>query len=151
MDQAEITILEVIVEHPLRHVSANETWLPLTGSQLIGRTGFLHAEDTNESFLNLVSFAQAFGPGVFVESALVIGVRAFQDFRLMLSILDKFIRPKGSMMFDKFRPRKPQVVVDKPLKLLSIADGKMPLEDHTIKTGERVTKKTGMLGEKRRY
>ena len=66
-------------------------------------------------------------------------------------MLDKFLRPKGSMMFDKFRPRKPQVIVDKPLKLLGVADGKMTFEDHPIKTGESVTKETGMLDEKRRY
>ena len=101
VDQAELRIEEVIVEHALLPGSADELGPFGAGHECEGRAGFLGAEDADESLGDALVADEVLGPLVLAELAGAIDVGAAGLLRPALGVLDQAVGVLGRDSLDE--------------------------------------------------
>ena len=99
VDQAELGIEEVVVEHPLLSGSTDELGPFGAGHECEGGTGFLGAEDADESLGDALVADEVLGPLVLAELAGAILVGAAGLLRPVLGMLDQAVGVLGRQGF----------------------------------------------------
>ena len=74
--QSQIAIQEVVIEDTLGNLLGYEARPTFGMPELEGPTGFLNAQDTDQTYLQGMRFDLLFGPGVFVDLTLTVLVQA---------------------------------------------------------------------------
>ena len=150
VDQAELGIEEVVVEHPLLSVSTDELGPLGAGHECEGRTGFQSAEDADESLGDALVADEVVGPLVLAELAGAIDVGAAGLPSPFLGMLDQTVGVLGGQGFHEVGAANFQNAIDEVFEFAGSRQGEMALEDDAVKTGEHGDDQAGKLGDEAR-
>ena len=132
VDQAELRIEEVVIEDPLLPGSADELRPFGAGHECEGRTGFLGAEDADESLGDALVADEVVGPLVLAELAGAIHVGAAGLLRPALGMLDQAVGVLGRHGFHEVATANFQNAIDEVFEFAGSRQGQMALEDDPV-------------------
>ena len=133
VDQAELGIEEVVVEDPLLPGSADELGPLGARHECEGRTGFLSAEDADESLGDALVADEVVGPLVLAELAGAIHVGAAGLPRPALGMRDQAVGVLGRHGLHEVAAANLQNAIDEVLEFAGSRQGEMALEDDAVK------------------
>ena len=150
VDQAELTVEEVVVEDPLLAGPADELRPFRPGHECERRTGFQGTEDAHESLGDALVSDEVVGPLVLAELAGAIRVGAAGLLRPVLGMRDQAIGVLGCQGLHEVATADLQDAVDEVLEFAGGGQGQMALEDDAVEAGEHGDDEAGKLGDEAR-
>ena len=151
MDEAELRIEEVVVEHALSAGLRDESRPTVARHEYERIAGFQGAEDANESGFDALFADQLFGPMVLLERTVAIEIGVASLGGDGASVFDEAVAVLRSNDFDEVAASHLEDVIDETLQFPRGRHGQMPLEDHPVKTMQGADDEAGKLGQKPPY
>jgi hypothetical protein len=148
VDQAELGIEEVVIEHPLLPGSADELGPLGAGHKSEGRASFLSAEDADESLGDALVADEVLGPLVLAELAGAIFVGATGIPSPALGMLDQAVGVLGRPGFHEVCAANFQDAIDEVFEFAGSRQGEMALEDDPVEAMEGADDEAGELDQK---
>src|ERR1700733_3645358 len=148
--EPQLFIDKVVIQDALRHFRGYEVGPTVAICQLESRTNFPDAEYADQTLYDRVQPQLLFGPGIFVDATRKILIGPFVFDGVVLGMIHQTVRPFRTDTLQKLISANLQLVVHKAFELRFPTDRQMPLEDHSIETGQNPRNEAGkMVGETR--